>query len=161
MLDSSAAQHYNYFRDYDAAIGRYLESDPIGLGGGSNTYVYVAANPLVRSDPTGENWQALRGAWWIGSRLGAAINQAFNAATGMSIGSAIYYLCHEAAQNREARCKGNLERDMETCSKGSRRFGKKWFKVCEGQAMTRYGNCLAGRDGEGGVNAPLPPWGGI
>ena len=45
-----AAQHYNYFRDYDPAIGRYIHSDPIGLAGGANTFAYVMGNPLVKLD---------------------------------------------------------------------------------------------------------------
>lgn len=45
--------HYNYFRDYDASIGRYIQSDPIGLLAGLNTYGYVAAKPLVAVDPLG------------------------------------------------------------------------------------------------------------
>src|SRR5690606_4296069 len=44
----------NYFRDYDPAIGRYIESDPIGLKGGLNTYSYVGSDPLTGKDPTGE-----------------------------------------------------------------------------------------------------------
>src|SRR5690242_3310964 len=41
---------YNYFRDYDPAIGRYLESDPIGLASGTNTFGYVSGMPLIHFD---------------------------------------------------------------------------------------------------------------
>jgi RHS repeat-associated protein len=48
-----AGLHYNYYRDYDPATGRYVQSDPIGLDGGINTYSYVGARPLQYSDPLG------------------------------------------------------------------------------------------------------------
>jgi len=48
-----AGIYYNYYRDYDSNTGRYLESDPIGLEGGLNTYSYVSNNPLSRSDSHG------------------------------------------------------------------------------------------------------------
>lgn len=45
--------YYNYFRTYDPRMGRYLESDPIGMYGGTNPYVYVLGNPLHNRDPMG------------------------------------------------------------------------------------------------------------
>ena len=50
---TSGRSAYNYFRDYDPYTGRYLESDPIGLGGGINTYGYVEGRPVARSDKFG------------------------------------------------------------------------------------------------------------
>jgi uncharacterized protein RhaS with RHS repeats len=64
-------EHYNYFRDYDASIGRYLESDPIGLAGGLATFGYAGANPLVYIDPTGEAWTMLGVIAGVGGAYGA------------------------------------------------------------------------------------------
>src|SRR5580692_4840714 len=51
---ASGRSVYNYFRDYDPAVGRYVESDPIGLAGGSySTYAYTNGNPINAIDPWG------------------------------------------------------------------------------------------------------------
>jgi RHS repeat-associated protein len=50
---SRAESNYNYFRDYDPSIGRYAESDPIGLLASLNTYTYVDDNPLFWGDRFG------------------------------------------------------------------------------------------------------------
>jgi RHS repeat-associated protein len=52
--DAETGFSYNYFRDYDPQLGRYAESDPIGLRGGSySTYAYVGGKPVSNRDATG------------------------------------------------------------------------------------------------------------
>lgn len=49
-FDRETGTLYNYFRDYDAQVGRYIQSDPIGLVAGLNTYTYVSGKPLTSID---------------------------------------------------------------------------------------------------------------
>lgn len=51
-LDAETGLHYNRYRYYDPALGRYLTQDPIGLAGGWNPYRYVDS-PLQAIDPLG------------------------------------------------------------------------------------------------------------
>jgi RHS repeat-associated protein len=51
--DNESGAFYNYFRDLDSGLGRYRQSDPIGLLAGVNTYSYVINSPLRYADPLG------------------------------------------------------------------------------------------------------------
>ena len=52
-FDSESGLFQNGYRDYDPVAGQYIESDPIGLGGGINTYAYALNRPTMLTDPTG------------------------------------------------------------------------------------------------------------
>jgi RHS repeat-associated protein len=52
-FDPVTGLNYNYRRDYEAATGRYVQSDPIGLTGGPSTYAYTSSTPLSRTDRFG------------------------------------------------------------------------------------------------------------
>jgi RHS repeat-associated protein len=62
--DAETALQYNYFRDYDAGLGRYVEADPLGIATswprplGANVnhlYSYVGGAPLNFYDPFGQD----------------------------------------------------------------------------------------------------------
>jgi RHS repeat-associated protein len=73
QYESFGGRHYNHFRDYDPTTGRYVQSDPIGLDGGINTYSYVEGNPLNLVDPEGLNPAAVCRAFSFGFRVGEEI----------------------------------------------------------------------------------------
>ena len=54
VFDQETGLFQNWNRDYNPRLGRYIESDPIGLYGGQvSTYAYVGGNPLSDVDPLG------------------------------------------------------------------------------------------------------------
>ncbi|RRD55641.1 RHS repeat-associated core domain-containing protein, partial [Comamonadaceae bacterium OH2545_COT-014] len=52
-FDQETNSHYNFHRDYKPNLGRYLQSDPIGLNGGVNWFAYVTAKPTKLLDDFG------------------------------------------------------------------------------------------------------------
>lgn len=59
-FDAETGAFYNWHRSYSPALGRYTQSDPIGLVGGVNTYGYVGADPISSLDPDGLQAQSIR-----------------------------------------------------------------------------------------------------
>ena len=53
--DEETGLEYHSARYYLPWLGRWLSSDPIGIGDGVNLYQYASNNPLMVTDPSGEN----------------------------------------------------------------------------------------------------------
>jgi RHS repeat-associated protein len=62
--DAESGLWYNGFRDYDASIARYVQSDPIGSSGGLNSYAYVMGNPINFVDSLGLATVDLGNGFW-------------------------------------------------------------------------------------------------
>jgi RHS repeat-associated protein len=105
--DTETGLYYNYFRDYDPKTGRYVESDPIGLKGGINLYVYAKNNPLSFTDSFGLAPSSSDPFGGGGSRggftpipfptdvfiPGTALNERFKDATNAAINKAKDWIC--------------------------------------------------------------------
>lgn len=85
--DSETGLSYNFFRDYDPLIGRYIEPDPIGLQAAIGPYTYVSASPLSLVDP--------KGLWGIGVSGGgmAEAGDGWGGAITRSSGSGLFFGC--------------------------------------------------------------------
>jgi RHS repeat-associated protein len=51
--DAESGLAHNGFRDYEPTLGRYIQSDPIGLAGGISTYSYAMNSPVTLVDELG------------------------------------------------------------------------------------------------------------
>ena len=51
--DTETGLYYVRARYYSPVLGRFLQTDPIGLGGGTNLYAYVGNDPVNGTDPSG------------------------------------------------------------------------------------------------------------
>ena len=65
----SAAGLYHYkARAYNPALGRFMQTDPIGYGDGMNMYAYVGNDPVNMADPNGDIARAIVSAFKIAKR---------------------------------------------------------------------------------------------
>lgn len=86
FFDAETGNHYNHNRYYQPTIGRYLQPDPMGVGIGGNSYVYVENDTINQVDRTG-----LWNGFWSHSngRLNTIMSRLFTGATPTNRG---YYI---------------------------------------------------------------------
>ena len=146
---------YNYFRDCDPQVGRYAESDPIGLKGGLNAYGYVGASPLMRTDPEGLQTPALclnpanLAACAAAGEITAAeaICRAARAAAAAAVAGlilpaavgAVRDMC-SSSRDKEKNCRVLYDTIIRSCA--SITDPRKWQKCWEA-AKSTYEQCMA------------------
>lgn len=148
--DQETGLDYNYFRDYDPATGRYVQSDPIGLRGGLNTYAYAANSPttLVDAlglDPHAEPYPTIPPLWPYqpGSDLtrdtANAIIDFVNDA-----GRLIRDVCTGDALSG---CRRRYDQEAQRCDRylgrGPRDDPNRWHRACIARAADRMRHCRA------------------
>jgi RHS repeat-associated protein len=175
--DKETGNLYAQQRDaYDPAIGRFPQSDPLGLIAGLNTYLYVEGNPVVKIDPFGLSSVSVP---WTPSApkpipIFTPILRLLPAVSGpqLLVGTILMCIPTNVAQssaacsddprrerkecqiNNDDECLLIRERDEAACKLLSgTRYGPRGVAVCMASAAERYAECL--RFGPGGIKTPL------
>lgn len=80
--DTETARNYNMARDYNPALGRYVESDPVGLKAGINTCSYANGSPVLNADRSGLLALSLETYWHMNATFNDRIHAGYTAADG-------------------------------------------------------------------------------
>jgi RHS repeat-associated protein len=176
--DAETGLAYNVNRDYDSGTGRYIESDPLGLRAGVNSYAYVGNDPLDKIDPLGlqtisqclnpANAAACAAAGMLpdagaGAGTSAAANSAaIGGALGLSWAAehAPDKACPATNSNwdngNRDKCENQRDRDEDDCSvlrgTGPDEDPNRWYRACMVRASDRFGLCMKG------AGTMPPPW---
>ncbi|HET7832321.1 MAG TPA: Ig-like domain repeat protein [Gallionella sp.] len=116
--DRETGLHYNVNRDYSPALGRYIESDPAGLAGGTNSYTYVSNNPLRFTDPLGLVPNPAEGACIAGPNpvcVGGVLTDIGTSVLGGGALAGILMMSGDSASNSDAQRQAEYERAKKFC----------------------------------------------
>ncbi|HUW29653.1 MAG TPA: Ig-like domain-containing protein [Sulfuriferula sp.] len=149
--DQETGLAYNYYRDYDANTGRYVQSDPIGLNGGLNTYGYANQNPLKYTDPDGLDPDPLSSPSGSGGFSpaptpfdvfipGTPANNSFVKSTTGAI-NAISQMCKDGKQECLDNCYAAYLNQVRICKMAPTAKGR---AQCYARANDLHGQCRAG-----------------
>ena len=155
-------KHYNYFRDYEPGTGGYLESDPIGLSGGWNTYSYVYNSPLNYIDPKGQagvlpllcgtnpwGWAAC-GCVAVGTSLyfwaRSGNRNSSSVSTSIDFGETKPFVHTPAIPDYKSCSSGDDCDDREKRRKGCQDLKDSFLKTCAGLTGRKMFNCFHAAD---------------
>ena len=142
--DPEYTLHHNGFRDYAEALGRYIEADPIGLVGGTNSYIYGSDNPQTYIDknglcPLGYNCASEHNAGYVYN-----VQYCLVGCVGYSINGAGYHYIDLGLGFGKWGGSLTYTNDMQN--------------FCQGSTLQagEYGGALGGNQDAGGFSASLP-----
>jgi RHS repeat-associated protein len=142
QFDVETNLNYNYFRDYDPAVGRYVQSDPIGIEDDLNTYAYVHSRPLESVDPLGLGRAGINPN--KGKICGSGWSFAFTPETyrGLVTFTEVcraHDKCYDTCGRGKAECDLELrENARSTCFRAHPRVGMRFILDCLRRAQMMY-----------------------